>query len=181
METALKPQSTLNRTNFCHFLFVFLLNIASFFVFDLTNATDRSFAFYLFFVLTIAYTAGRGKITAFEFEKTVDYGPTSDFSSLCLCWWVAITDYIQPSAEVSKYTGFFLLFALLATFNLSANILLFLSDKAEKEVIPMNVIRPTQLLMLLTLSTSTYFFVTGNWSFGISDPFSSITMFFRGY
>tara|TARA_R110001606_G_scaffold395344_1_gene567517 strand:+ start:641 stop:1030 length:390 start_codon:yes stop_codon:yes gene_type:complete len=129
----------------------------------------------------MSYGLGSNRFSAVEFIKTTDYEPSGAFSAICLCWWVGYTDYFVSTGDVSKFTGFFLMFAFLATFGISVNFIHYFSDKQRKSIIPQYVIRPTQVLLLFTLGAIFFFFIYGTWSFHLGYPFDYLSRVMRGH
>jgi hypothetical protein len=175
-------KSTLDKTNFFHFGFILsTIIVLSFLVFDLNKEDERSFVFVLIFIMWIAYGTGSNKISTFEFHKTTDYTSSGMFAGICLSWWVAYTDYFLVIQQPSRFTGLFLAFALLFTLGLIADFMHYFSDKAGKSIAPWYVVRPGQILLLVTLGAMLYFFVFGSWTFHIGSPFEFLSRVMRGY
>ena len=175
-------KSTLDRKNFVHFVFILSTFLfLSFVAFDLNEHDERSFVFAILFVMRVAYGMGSDKISAFEFHKTTDYTSSREFTGLCLCWWVALTDYFLVLEQTSRFTGFFLAFALLSTLGMIAEFIHYFSDKARKSITPWYVIRPGQIMLLITLGAMLYFFIYGSWAFHIGGPFEFLSRVMRGY
>ncbi|MBQ4831189.1 hypothetical protein J8L84_18085 [Alteromonas sp. MMG017] len=175
-------KSTLNKTNFINFAFIFLVVIClSFVAFDLNKDDERSFVFSLLFIMWIAYGAGSNKVSAFEFRETTDYTPSASFAGICLCWWVALTDYFLVLDQTSRFSGFFLAFSLLLTFGLMLDFIHYFSDKIGKPITPWYIIRIGQIILVGTLGALLYFLVYGNWNFHIGGPFEFLSRVMRGY
>ena len=174
-------KSSLDKTNFIHFVLILAIVLfLSFVVFDIKRHDERSFVFYLLFFIWIAYGAGSNKISSFEFRKTTDYTPAAAFSGICLCWWVALTDYFLVLDQTSRFSGFFLAFSLLLTFGLMLDFIHFFSDKVEKLITPQYVIRIGQVVLLVTLGASSYFLINGTWDYHIGDPFEFLSRVMQG-
>ena len=175
-------KSSLDITSFLHFGFILsIFLLLSFVAFDLNKLDERSFVFALLLFMWLAYSAGSDKISAFEFEKTTDYTSSSAFAGICLCWWVALTDYFLIIEQTSRFTGFFLAFALLLTLGMIADFIHYFSDKAKKNIAPWYVVRPGQMLLLITLGAMLYFFIYGSWAFHIGSPFEFLSRVIRDY
>ena len=174
-------KSSLDKTNFIHFVLILAIVLfLSFVVFDIKRHDERSFVFYLLFFIWIAYGAGSNKISSFEFRKSTDYTPAAAFSGICLCWWVALTDYFLVLDQTSRFSGFFLAFSLLLTFGLMLDFIHFFSDKVEKPITPQYVIRIGQVVLLATLGASSYFLINGTWDYHIGDPFEFLSRVMQG-
>ena len=177
-----KDKSTLDKTNFFHFIFIFFTVLfLSFIGFDLSKADERSFAFSLLFILWVTYGVASDKVGVFEFRKTTDYSPSGVFAGICLCWWVALTDYFLVTGQVSRFSGLFLAYALFSTVGLIAEFIHYFSDREGKSIAPWYVIRPGQIILLITLGAMLYFFFYGSWGFHIGDPFDFLSRVMRGH
>lgn len=175
-------KSSLDKTNFINFVFILAVFLyLSFVAFDITKDDERSFVFYLLFIMCIAYSAGSYKLSSSKFLKTTDYTPSTAFVVICLSWWVALTDIFIVLDQTSRFSGFFLALSLLFTFVLMLEFIHFFSDKAGKPIPPWYVIRIGQIVLLVTLGAMFYFLMNGSWNFHIGGPFEFLSRVMRGH
>ena len=175
-------KSTLDKTNFFHFIFIFFsVLFLSFVGFDLSKEDERSFVFSLLFILWFTYGVASDKVGVFEFRKTTDYSPSGIFAGICLCWWVALTDYFLVIEQDSRFSGLFLAYAIFSTIGLIAEFIHYFSDREGESIAPWYVIRPGQIILLITLGAMLYFFFYGSWEFHIGDPFDFLSRIIRGH
>ncbi|BBO29392.1 hypothetical protein AltI4_37800 [Alteromonas sp. I4] len=180
LETYTK-KSSLDKSNFIHFVFIFAVVLSlSFVSFDLTKDDERSFVFSLLLILCGVYSTGSFKLRASKFLKTTDYTPSTAFAIICLSWWVALTDFFIGLDQTSRFSGFFLALSLLFTFVLMLDFVHFFSEKARKPITAKYVIRIGQIVLLVTLGAMFYFFINGNWDFHLGGPFDFLSRVMRG-
>lgn len=173
-------KSTLNKTNFLNFaLIISIFLLLSFVFFDISKVEQRSFVFMLLFCLNILYGASSSRLKMSRFEKTADYGPAALFCAFSLCWWVALTNYLFIDSAPSRFTAFFLIYALIPTLGLSAEFILYFADKHPENRPPWFIVRPVQLVLMITFGAIFYFIVYGDWSFHIGSPFELLNKLMR--